>query len=355
MSSNEAVLIDVLPAHAFDEGRLAAWLADTLSNFDGALAVRQFQGGQSNPTFLLETGGKKYVLRKKPPGKLLPSAHQVEREYKIISALAGSGVPVPRTLALCEETDVVGTAFYVMEYVDGRVFDHQQLPDQTPNDRAAIFNAMNKAMAALHSVDWTNAGLSDFGRPENYLERQIARWSKQYRASVENRPIDVMEPLIEWLSANIPQESWVTIAHGDFRLGNLLYDPKGTDVLAVLDWELSTLGDPLGDLAYCCLPYHLTAVQEGTRGLKGLDLEALGIPTEEAFLASYCERTGRERIENWTFYLAFSLFRLASILQGVYARAIQGNASSANGLAMGERAVMYAQTAWSLIEAREGE
>ena len=353
MSDNQAVLIDVLPAHRFDQNRLASWLADKVPEITGEITVRQFQGGQSNPTFLLETKAKKYVLRKKPPGKLLPSAHQVEREYKIISALAESDVPVPRALVLCEDPDVIGTAFYVMEHVDGRVFDHQQLPGMEPNERAAIFNSMNKAMAALHSVDWNAVGLADFGRPESYLERQIGRWSKQYLASIANRPIKVMEPLMAWLSASIPAESKVTIAHGDFRLGNLLYDPNGSDVLAVLDWELSTLGDPLGDLAYCCLPYHLTAGQDGSRGLKGLDLSAMGIPTEEAFLASYCERTGRSRIENWTFYLAFSLFRLASILQGVYARAIQGNASSANGLAMGERALMYAETAWDLVE-KEG-
>jgi len=342
-------LIDVLPAHRFDEERLGAYLAGRVPGLEGGrIAVRQFQGGQSNPTFRLDTGAGQFVLRKKPPGPLLPSAHQVEREYRAISALHGSGVPVPRPILLCEDPDVIGTAFYVMEFVDGRVFERPELPDLDPAERAAIYDAMNETLAALHRVDWAAAGLEGFGKPENYLARQIDRWSRQYRASIVGEADPVMEELITWLGANIPAESRTTIAHGDFRLGNLLFAQGEPRVAAVLDWELSTLGDPLGDLAYCCLPYHLPAGLAGVKGLVGADLKTLGVPSEEEFVAAYCRRTGRQGIAGWTFYLTFALFRLAAIVQGVYARAVQGNASSANALEVGKRATLLARTAHGL-------
>ncbi|HYG91353.1 MAG TPA: phosphotransferase [Azospirillum sp.] len=341
------VLIDVLPAHRFDEERLRAYLSGHVPGL-GTVAVRQFQGGQSNPTFLLDSAAGRFVLRKKPPGPLLPSAHQVEREYRIIAALHGSDVPVPRPVLLCEDTEVIGTAFYVMEYVDGRVLERPDLEGMARPERRAVYDAMNATMAALHRVDWAAAGLTGFGKPENYLARQVDRWSRQYRASIVGEADPVMEELIAWLGANMPAEGPAAIAHGDFRLGNLLYAPHEARVAAVLDWELSTLGDPLGDLAYCCLPYRLPAGVDGIKGLRGLDLAALGIPSEEEFVAAYCRRTGREGIAGWTFYLTFSLFRLAAILQGVYARAVQGNASNANALEVGKRATLLARTAQDL-------
>ncbi|PWC44762.1 phosphotransferase [Azospirillum sp. TSO22-1] len=340
-------LTDVLPAHRFDEERLRAYLSGHIPGL-GAIAVRQFQGGQSNPTFLLDTAAGRFVLRKKPPGPLLPSAHQVEREHRIIAALHGSGVPVPRPVLLCEDPEVIGTAFYVMDYVDGRIFERTDLEGLDPAGRGAVYDAMNATMAALHRVDWTAAGLDGFGKPENYLARQVDRWSRQYRASIVGEPDPVMEDVIGWLGASMPPEEPTTIAHGDFRLGNLLYAHGEPRVLAVLDWELSTLGNPLGDLAYCCLPYHLPAGVEGVKGLRGLDLAALGIPSEEAFVEAYCRRTGRVGIAGWTFYLTFSLFRLAAILQGVHARAVQGNASNANALEVGKRATLLARTARGL-------
>ncbi|SMH62788.1 phosphotransferase [Azospirillum agricola] len=342
-----SALIPVLPVHRFDEDRLRAYLADRIPGL-GGIAVRQFQGGQSNPTFRLDTGAGSFVLRKKPPGPLLPSAHQVEREYRVIAALHGSAVPVPRAILLCEDPDIIGTAFYVMDCVDGRILERPELEGHTPADRSAVYDAMNTTLAALHSVDWAAAGLGGFGRTEHYLTRQIDRWTRQYRASVVGEADPVMEELIVWLTANTPADARITIAHGDFRLGNLLFAPEAPRVAAVLDWELSTLGDPLGDLAYCCLPYHLPAEMDGVKGLRGIDLAALGIPTEDEFVAAYCRRTGRDGIASWTFYLTFSLFRLAAILQGVHARAVQGNASNSNALEVGRRATLLARTAQGL-------
>lgn len=347
MAATDASLIEVRPAHRFDEDRLRRWLAERVQGI-GPIAVRQFQGGQSNPTYLLETAAGRFVLRKKPPGPLLPSAHQVEREYRIVAALHGSEVPVPRPVLLCEDAEVVGTAFYVMEYVQGRILDRPELEGMTRDERAATYDAMNATLAALHRVDWATAGLTGFGRTENYLARQIDRWARQYRASLVEEADPAMEELIAWLVRNQPDDGAIAIAHGDYRLGNLIFAPDGPRVAAVLDWELSTLGDPLGDLAYCCLPYRLPAGVDGIKGLRGLDLEALGIPSEEAFVAAYCQRTGRDGIADWTFYLAFALFRLAAILQGVHARAVQGNASSANALEVGRRASLLARTAHAL-------
>ncbi|RIK87309.1 MAG: phosphotransferase family protein [Hyphomicrobiales bacterium] len=346
-------LVDPLPAHRFDEAALHDYLAAHLPEAAGPFRVRQFQGGQSNPTFLLEGEGWRMVLRKKPSGALLKSAHQVEREYRVISALQGSAVPVPRSLLLCEDAGVIGTAFYLMDYVEGRVFETPDMPGSPPQDRTACYRAMVATMAALHNVDWQAAGLADFGRPGNYVVRQLERWSKQYRDTAVDGVDPLVEEIIAWLEANLPGEARTTLAHGDFRLGNLVFDQREPVVRAVLDWELSTLGDPLGDLAYCCLPYHLPAGGGDSRGLLGLDLKALGIPAEEDLLDAYCAATGRGRIDGWTFYLVFSLFRLIAILQGVYARAMQGNASSANALAVAGRRKVMARTASQMIAGKQ--
>lgn len=342
-------LVDPLPSHRFDEAALQDYLAVTLAEARGPFRVRQFQGGQSNPTFLLEGEGWSMVLRKKPSGALLKSAHQVEREYRVISALQGSAVPVPRSFLLCEDEGVIGTAFYLMEYVEGRVFDMPHMSDSSPHERGACYDAMVATMAALHNVDWEAAGLADFGRPGNYIVRQLERWSKQYRDSSIDGADPLVEEIISWLDKHLPGEARTTLAHGDFRLGNLIFDRRQPIVRAVLDWELSTLGDPLGDLAYCCLPYHLPAEGENSKGLRGLDLKDLGIPREEELLAAYCAATGRIGINDWTFYLVFSLFRLIAILQGVYARALQGNASSANALTVSDRRKVLARTASEMI------
>jgi aminoglycoside phosphotransferase (APT) family kinase protein len=339
-----STLIDILPAHRFDEAHLHAYLNGRVPGLR-RMRIRQLQGGQSNPTFLLEGEGGRFVLRKKPPGTLLPSAHQVEREFRVISALYGSDVPVPRPLLLCEDPEIIGTAFYVMEYVEGRVFERAALDGFDAAERAAIYDNMNKTLAALHRVDWVAAGLQDFGRHENYLRRQVDRWSKQYRAAVVGNPDPIVDEVIAWLQAHLPVEQTPCIAHGDYRLGNLIYANDSPRVAAVLDWELSTLGDPLSDLAYCCLAYHLPSDLEGSRGLQGLDLAALGIPDEKAFVAKYCERTGRSVIPHWGFYMTFALFRLTAIVQGVYARAVQGNASDANAIQMGSRVQVYARAA----------
>lgn len=346
--TTEAQLIDVRPAHRFDEARLLDYLADHVDSVRDGTTIRQFQGGQSNPTFLLTTSAGRYVLRKKPPGTLLPSAHQIEREYRVISALHGSAVPVPRPVVLCEDAAVIGTAFYVMEYVAGRVVPRPEQADLTPDDRTAMIGAMAETMAALHAVDWAAAGLADFGKPDDYLGRQIARWSRQYEASIVDGPDPAMENLTRWLTEAKPTDVQVTIAHGDFRMGNLIFAPDAPRVAAVLDWELATLGDPLADLAYCCLPYHLPGVGADARGYQGLDIEALGIPSEDAVLATYCAATGRAGIGHWSFYLAFSAFRLAAICHGVYARAKKGNASSADALEVGRRATQLSALGWTL-------
>lgn len=342
-------LVDVLPAHRFDSGALSTYLRDHLPGGEAELHIRQFQGGQSNPTFLLECDGHRYVLRKKPPGELLPSAHQIEREYRVISALAHTGVPVPRTHLLCEDSSIIGTPFYVMDYVDGRVCPHPEMTEVARDQRRPIYMAMADTLARLHQVDWQAAGLSDFGRPQQYVERQIKRWSGQYAASKTDE-LRAMEQLMRWLPDNVPDGEETTIAHGDFRLGNLLLHPHEPAVVAVLDWELSTLGHPLADLAYCCMPYHLPTGIEGIRGLIGQDLRALDIPDESTFLDAYCRRTGRHDIPHWHFYLAFSLFRIAAILQGVYARALQGNASNRNALEVGRRAGLLAEVGWQLAQ-----
>ena len=334
--------IDVLDRHRFDEAALTRWCMEHVDGFEGPLTVRQFQGGQSNPTFQLVTPARKYVLRKKPPGQLLASAHQVDREYKVMKALADTPVPVPHMYALCEDDAVIGTAFYVMEHLEGRVFRDPTLPEQTPEERAAIYDDMNRVLAELHKVDFAAVGLEDFGRPGNYFERQISRWIKQYRAA-ETETIADMEELIAWMPDNIPDEDSVSIAHGDFRLENTMYHPTEPKMIAVLDWELSTIGHPLADLGYNSMLYHIDSPTMGT--LTRVDFATSGIPDEDEYVAAYCRRTGREGIENWPFYVGFSIFRLASIAQGVDKRGLDGNASSEKALIYGNAAKMLAEAA----------
>jgi aminoglycoside phosphotransferase (APT) family kinase protein len=349
--STAADLVPVREAHRFDEPRLTQYLTDHLPGFVAPMTLRQFQGGQSNPTFLVESNGLRWVLRKKPPGKLLPSAHMVEREYRVIRALSATDVPVAPAPLLCEDASVIGTPFYVMEFVDGRVFTDPSLPGMASAERAAIYDAMNDTLARLHKVDWRATGLSDFGRPENYVARQIARWSKQYESS-KTGDIPEMDRLIAWLPQNIPPRDETTLVHGDFRLGNMIFHPTKPRVVAVLDWELSTLGHPLSDLAYNCMLYHLPADLPTVRGFGDVDLKTLGIPDERAYVAAYARRTGRDPGADWPFFLAFSFFRYAAIVQGVYARALQGNASSETGERLGRTAPRLAAIGWRLVEAR---
>ncbi|MEX1035309.1 MAG: phosphotransferase [Sneathiella sp.] len=340
-------IIPVREMHQFNEGALFDYLTENVDGFRGPLQISQFQGGQSNPTFLLSTPGREYVMRKKPPGNLLPSAHAVDREYKVISALKDTDVPVPRTFCLCEDDSIIGTAFYIMEKINGRVLSTPALPGVEPEMRTAIYDAMNDALAKLHNVDIDSVGLSDFGKKGGYLARQVHRWSKQYRAS-QTHNLKGMDNLIKWLPENIPDNDESTIVHGDYRLGNMILHPTEPRVLAVLDWELATVGHPLSDLAYNCMAYHFVHPING--GLVGVDPRQSGIPTEEAYVEAYCKRTGRDGINNWEFYIAFSLFRITAIVQGVYKRGLDGNASSVVGEEYAQYAKMVADLAWEHIE-----
>jgi len=344
---NDATLTPVRDAHRFDESALQDYLRINLDGFEGLLTIQQFEGGQSNPTFLLETGENAYVLRKKPGGKLLPSAHQVEREYRVMKALEHTNVPVPKMLLLCEDDAIIGTPFFVMECIQGRIFKDLTLPGMPPDDRRAIYFDMIRVLANLHTVDYIALGLEDYGKPGNYFSRQIGRWSKQYVATKTDE-IPSMERLMQYLPKNVPEDDSSCIVHGDFRMENMLFHPTEPKVVALLDWELSTLGHPLGDLGYSCMPYH--AGVTGKLSLKGMIGPETGIPTESEFVEAYCRCAGRERIFNLNFYLAFSFFRLASILQGVYKRGIMGNASSAEALEIGRQAREIADVAWSLAE-----
>lgn len=315
--------------HQLDLARLGDYLKDRLPAFEGGLEAEKFPGGQSNPTFKLTAGDRHYVLRRKPPGELLKSAHAVDREFRVISALQDTDVPVPRTYLLCEDEDIIGSMFFIMEYMEGRVLWDPALEDAADNaERGAVYDAMNETMAALHNVDVGAVGLSDYGRPGNYFERQLGRWSKQYRAS-ETENIPDMEHLMTWLAQHMPEDDGnVSLVHGDYRLDNMMFHPTEPRVIALLDWELSTLGNPLADLANQCMAWMLPRDGE-MKGLAGIDRRALGIPTDEEYLARYCERTGRDGIPNWNFYLVFSMFRLAAILQGIVKRVQVGTASSA--------------------------
>ena len=340
--------------HRFDLAALEHYLHDHVEGFPGPLSVEQFKGGQSNPTYLLRSAGARYVLRAKPgpAAKLLPSAHAVEREFRVITALGKAGVPVPRTFCLCEDESVIGRSFYVMDYVEGRVLWEQSLPGMTQPERAAIYDEMNRVIAALHELDHSAAGLSDYGKPGNYFARQIGRWSRQYQAS-ETEKLEAMNRLIEWLPGNIPPGDETTVVHGDYRMDNLVFHPREPKILAILDWELSTLGHPLADFSYHCMSWHIPPGQ--FRGIAGLDLAALGIPRESQYIAAYCERTGRDAIEHWDFYLAYNLFRIAAILQGVMKRALDGTAASAEALESGRRAGPLAELGWKYAEKSMGK
>ncbi len=335
----------VTERHRFDEVRLAAHLDRHLPGFAGPLQVKQFQGGQSNPTYLLETPGQRYVMRSKPGpvAKLLPSAHAIEREFRVMRALATQGVPVPRMLLLVEDESIIGRAFFVMSHVDGRIFWDQGLPGMAATERTAIYDEMNRVLAALHCVDVIGAGLADYGKAGNYFTRQIGRWSKQYIAS-ETEKIDAMDQLLAWLPAHVPAGDETAVVHGDYRMDNLIFDPVAPKIVGVLDWELSTLGHPLADFSYHCMSWHIPP--GGFRGIAGLDHAALGIPAEAEYIRRYCERTGRSGIDNWNFYLAYNLFRIAAILQGVYKRATQGIASSDNALQTGANVKALADIGW---------
>jgi aminoglycoside phosphotransferase (APT) family kinase protein len=330
----------------FDPASLERYLVAEIDGFAGPLEVEQFKGGQSNPTYLLRAGGRRYVLRRKPPGKLLPSAHAVDREYRVLTALAGTEIPVPRTLCLCTDDAVIGTMFFVMEFVEGRVLWESTLPDSTPAERAAIYDAMNETLARLHRVDYAAIGLESYGKPGNYFARQIHRWSKQYRASETGR-LEAMERLLDWLPENIPADDQTTLVHGDYRLDNMIFHPTEPRVLAILDWELGTLGHPLGDFTYHCMQWQ-TPRERG--GLLGHDLEALGIPTLEQYVAAYCRRTGRERIEHWNFYAAYNLFRSAAIAQGIAGRVRDGTATSAHAREIAKSVPGLAAQAWEAAQ-----
>ena len=326
--------------HRIDASALEKFLGFKISK------IEQFKGGQSNPTYKIND---RYVLRRKPPGKLLPSAHAVDREYRVIKALHPTGFPVAKPHVLCEDESVIGTAFYVMEYVEGRVLWDQALPGMTKRERGEIWDALNGVMAQLHTIDYRAVGLEEFGKPGNYIERQITRWTKQYQAS-ETERIESMDNLIAWLPNNIPPSAATTVVHGDFRLDNTIFHPTEPRVLAVLDWELSTLGDPLADFAYHCMSWHIPPGQ--FRGIGGLDLASLGIPSEAEYVRRYCERTGRSGIEpsHWDFYIAYNLFRIAAILQGIMKRVVDGTAASAHARDAGKRAKPMAELGWQQVE-----
>jgi aminoglycoside phosphotransferase (APT) family kinase protein len=333
---------------AIDAARLEQFMHAHVTGFEGELRIERFAGGQSNPTYKLIATNGSYVLRRKPPGKLLPSAHAVDREYRVMTALSHTAFPVPRTYVLCMDEGVIGTPFYIMDYVDGRVFWDQSLPGMTRSDRAAIYDEMNRVIAALHTIDYAAIGLSDYGRPGNYFARQIDRWTRQYRSSESDR-IPAMDELIGWLPHNIPAGDETGIVHGDYRLDNLLFHPTEPRVLAVIDWELSTLGHPLADFAYNCMSWLIRP--DVFRGLAGLDLPRLGIPSEADYVRAYCARTGRVAIAHWNFYIAFNLFRLAAILQGIMARGREGTAASADAIGVGRAARPLAELGRSRIEA----
>ena len=331
----------------FDAEALDAWMRAHVDGYPGGpLGAEQFKGGQSNPTFLLRAKGARYVLRTKPgpATRLLPSAHAIEREFRVMSALHGAGFPVPRQLALCTDEAVLGRAFFVMEHVEGRVLWDQSLPGMTPAERAAIYDEQNRVIAQLHAMDYGAIGLQDYGKPGNYFARQIERWTKQYQASM-TEPIEAMDRLSAWLPAHIPPGDDTSIVHGDYRLDNLIFHPAEPRILAVLDWELSTLGHPLADFSYHCMSWHIPPGQ--FRGIAGLDLAALGIPALREYVARYCERTSKAiREEDFDFYLAYNMFRLAGIMQGIMKRYVDGTASSAAALENGKAARPMAEMAW---------
>jgi aminoglycoside phosphotransferase (APT) family kinase protein len=342
---------DAAPALRLDAARLERYLSTNVAGFAGPLAVRQFKGGQSNPTYLLETPARGYVLRRKPPGKLLPSAHAVDREYRVIRALHAQGFPVAEPLAYCSDESVAGTPFYVMDYVDGRVFWEPQMPGSNPAERVAVYDSMNATIARLHALDPGNIGLGDFGRGENYVARQVERWSKQYRAS-ETEKIDAMERLIDWLPKHIPHGGPVRLVHGDYRLDNLIIARDAPKVLAVLDWELSTLGDPLADFSYHLMAWHMPHSESaaGTATLVGQDLNVLGISSMIDYVDNYVARTGLDPRPHLSVYLAYNFFRIAAILQGIIGRVRDGTATSEFAPAKAEMIRPLADKAWGFAQ-----
>jgi aminoglycoside phosphotransferase (APT) family kinase protein len=349
--------------HLFDVTALTAWMEQNVEGFRGPLTAEMFKGGQSNPTYKLSTPERSYVMRAKPGpvAKLLPSAHAVEREFAVMKGLAGTGVPVPRMDALCEDESVIGRAFYIMEFMQGRVLWDQALPDMTATERGAYYDEMNRVIAALHTVKFAERGLAGYGKPGNYFDRQIGRWSKQYKASADgagpmSQPIPEMEKLVEWLPAHIPaaarDETKVSIVHGDYRLDNLMFHATEPRVIAVLDWELSTLGHPLADFSYHCMAWHIPHAM--SRGIGGLDHRALGIPPEDEYIRRYCDRTGLATVDqlkaDWNFYMAYNMFRIAAILQGIAKRVEAGTASSAQAAASGAGARPMAEMAWAFAQ-----
>jgi len=341
--------VEVKPAHRIDEARLAQFLGDTVVGYAGPLALQQFEGGQSNPTYLLTTPAAKYVLRRKPPGVLLKSAHAVDREFRVMRTLFETGFPVPEPLALCEDSEVLGTAFYVMRHVPGRVFLISAMPDLGPAERAAVYDSANETLARLHSLDHVALGLEDFGRSGNYFGRQVGRWSQQYEAS-KTEDIAEMDRLVEWLPKALPPEGETRLIHGDYSFHNLLINPAEPKVAAVLDWELSTTGDPMGDLTYHAMEWYRPHDGDARGTLIDQDLAALGIPTLENYVRVYCERVGRRPPANLGFYKAFNLFRVAAIVQGIVGRAIAGNAAAEGASRQAARVRPLAEAAWAYAQ-----
>ncbi len=344
---SEVSLTPIRAGHEFDQQALERYMNSNVEGFRLPCSIQQFEGGQSNPTFLIESPEKRFVLRKQPPGSLLPSAHQVDREHRVMKSLFSSDVPVPQMYALCEDTEVIGTKFYVMEMIEGRLYTTTALPDLTKDERKSVYLDMARILASLHAVDPNSVGLADFGRPGNYFGRQVARWSRQYVAS-QTETIDAMDSLMEWLPDNLPDETPPRIVHGDYRMGNVLLDESEPRVVAVLDWELCTLGDGMADLGYWCQEYHSPASKKPGM-IAGADLEVLGIPTESELIKVYCDHAGLSSIENWLFYVVFNLFRSAGIIQGVYKRGLDGNASSQTALEYAGAARERSELAWSIV------
>lgn len=333
----------------FDDRGLTDWLVRNVEDFAGPLEVREFKGGQSNPTYQLVTPTCKYVLRRKPPGNLLPSAHQVDREYRVIDALYRAGFPVPRAYALCTDESVVGTMFYVMEMVEGRILWDLSLPGHTPAERSAIYDAVVSTLAHLQGLDYRAIGLEGFGKPNDYIARQIHRWSKTYIAS-ETKKIPLMDALNAWLPKNIPASDETCVIHGDYRLDNMILHPTEQRVVAVLDWELSTLGDPLGDFTYHMAPWVIPALDDRVSSLEGLDLAAMGIPSQDQYIARYCELTGRADIEHMDFYNAYTVWRLAAIYQGIIKRVQDGTAASSDAPTTTDIVERFAERAWEYAQ-----
>jgi|TARA_B100001540_G_scaffold288197_1_gene283224 aminoglycoside phosphotransferase (APT) family kinase protein len=325
-----------------DSANLQSWIDEYVPNAGKIKAIEQFKGGQSNPTYKIITESKNLVLRRKPPGKLLPSAHAVDREYKVITALYDTDVPVPKTYGLCEDDDVAGTAFFVMDFLDGDLFWDPMIPSMTNRDRTEIYKNKNKTLAKLHSVDYKKIGLEDYGKPGNYVARQVSRWSKQYRAS-ETDNIEAMNNLIDWLPKNIPDDDETTIVHGDYRLDNMIL--KNNEVVGILDWELSTLGHPIADFSYHCLSWRTQEAFWDEAKLK-----ELGIPSEREYMEMYCENSGKDLSKNWEFYMAFNMFKIAGILQGILGRVRDGTAASKHAEERGNMVFPLSEAAWSTIE-----